>query len=162
MFQITRSIWQGRFASPQMLGELRRLGITHLVNVSEAPSILTERDGPFQRVGWVSIEDMTLIPGEAALCALDLLHDCVCQPDSRVYVHCMAGWNRSPTVLWMYLIACGFAENQASAAIGKASYDAVPRHPKLVDETLIAAVRRYGQLKFQPHPRMSALVPGGS
>ena len=31
----------------------------------------------------------------------------VIEPDSQVYIHCIAGQLRSPTALWLYLMACG-------------------------------------------------------
>jgi hypothetical protein len=159
LFRITRNIWQGRFASRQCLDELRRLGITHIVNVGESPNQLTVSDGPFKRVAWSPIEDLVVIPTAAAVQCVTALHGAVCDGVSNVYIHCVAGWNRSPTVLWLYLVACGFDAKAAKQLIASSSYDAVPGHPKLVNDELVATVRQYGAANFQPHPRTSALDP---
>jgi hypothetical protein len=157
LFRITRNIWQGRFASRQRLDDLRRLGITHIVNVGESPNQLSEEDGPFKRVAWLPIEDLTIIPTSAAILCVNALHECVCDGGSNVYIHCVAGWNRSPTVLWLYLIACGINETTAKQLIASSSYDAVPGHPKLIDDALLVAIRKHGASNFQPHPRVTAL-----
>ena len=43
--------------------------------------------------------------------------------------------------------------------ITSASYDAVPAHPRLIDDALVGAICRYGETKFRPHPRPTALEP---
>ncbi len=159
LFRITRSIWQGPFASRQRLTDLRGAAITHIVNVGESPSQLTEADGPFRKVLWVPVEDLVIIPTDAAIRCVDAVHRCVCDGDTNVYVHCVAGWNRSPTVLWLYLVACGIEPATAKSWIASASYDAVPAHPRLIDETLVRAICRYGENEFRPHPRPTALEP---
>jgi hypothetical protein len=159
LFRITRHIWQGRFASPDRLEDLRRCRISHILNVSDSPSPLSESDGPFQRIIWHPIEDLVRIPTEAAIQCVVSIHACVCEPESNLYVHCLAGWNRSPTVLWLYLIGCGMPADTAKNLIAKASWDAVPAHPKLIDDRLVASIREYGVVHFLPHPRPSAMEP---
>lgn len=161
MFRITRNIWQGPFASRQRLAELRRIGITHVVNVGESPPQLTESDGPFQKIFWRPIEDLVRIPTGEALGCLNAIHECVCDNDSNVYIHCVAGWNRSPTVLWLYLVACGVDSTIAQDMIASASYDAVPAHPKLVDDQLVREIVAFGERCFTPHPKPAALAAPG-
>lgn len=158
LFQITRNIWQGRFASRQRLDELRRFGITHVINVGESPNQLNELDGPFQRVIWHPIEDLVRIPSEDAIQCVDAIHECIRETGSNVYIHCVAGWNRSPTVLWLYLVACGLDRDTATKMIVLSSYDAVPAHPALIDESLVDAILRHGAANFIPHPRPMALT----
>ena len=157
LFHITRNIWQGRFASRQRLDDLQRVGITHILNVGESPNQLTERDGPFRNVAWIPVEDLVIIPTDSAIRCIDALHEYVCDGDSNVYIHCVAGWNRSPAVLWLYLIACGIEPSMAKAMIASSSYDAVPAHPRLVNDALVAAVCEHGTKRFRPHPRPTAI-----
>lgn len=157
LFRITRNIWQGPFASRKRLPELQRQTITHIVNVGESPPQLDLADGPFSAVNWVPIEDLVLIPVDAALQCIDALHHAVCAADSNVYIHCVAGWNRSPTVLALYLMACGIDRDEACDRIARHSYDAVPLHSQLVNDDLVRHVRQYGLDNFTPHPRLEAL-----
>jgi len=158
MFAITNVIWQGPFASAARLERLRAIGVTHILNVGDAPSVLHIDDGPFIDVRWVEIVDLERIPQDLAIASLDTLHAMVATPNSTVYVHCVAGYNRSPTIVWLYLIACGVDPDAAKEFIGRRSLDAVPGHPRLIDADLIATVRSHGQL-YLPHPRPEALLP---
>ena len=159
MFQVTRNIWQGRFASERNLPELQAASITHVVNVGESPNQLQPHDGPFTRIFWRPIEDLVLIPEDAALECLDLLHGAICDGDSSVYIHCVAGWNRSPTILSLYLLACGVERSIACELVSQASYDAVPFHGKLINEELLMSVVRHGHANFLPHERPQAILP---
>jgi hypothetical protein len=66
-------------------------------------------------------------------------------PESKVYVHCLAGQNRSPTVVWLFLIACGLGPTKGKRFITNRVCDAVPGHAALVDHRLIEKVRDYGR-----------------
>ena len=156
MFSLTKVISLGPFASPTRLPKLREAGITHLLNVGEAPSALTVKEGPFVEVAWYPIVDLNRIPNDTATACLDALHRMVTTPSSRVYVHCIAGWNRSPTIVWLYLIACGCDPELTKNHIARRSIDAVPGHSRLVDCELIAAMQRHG-VHFLPHSRPEVL-----
>lgn len=104
-------------------------------------------------------EDLVRIPTEQAIECLNILHEMVTATDSNVYVHCIAGWNRSPTIVWLYLIACGIDPREAKTRIESVSYDAVPAHSKLVDKELTDAVIRYGHRYFLPHLRPESILP---
>jgi Swiss Army Knife protein, DSP-PTPase phosphatase domain len=159
VFRITRSICLGPFASPARQRGLIAAGITHLLNVSEAPSVLAARAGGFREVVSYPIVDLERIPDDTAANCLDTLHRMVCEPDSQVYVHCVAGWNRSPTVVWLYLVACGLPPEEAKTTVEQGAPDAIPGHPKLVDAALVETVRRLGSCSFLPHPRPQAIEP---
>jgi hypothetical protein len=159
VFPVTRSLWLGPFASPERKPVLVASNITHILNVGEAPSVLSAQDGPFREVAWHAITDLERVPDDIALACLATLHRMVCQPDARVYIHCIAGQNRSPTVLWLYLIACGVHGDRAKEVIEAAACDAVPGHRRLVDAALVDLVRRFGGRSFLPHPRPEALEP---
>jgi protein-tyrosine phosphatase len=125
IFEITRVLLQGPFATPQRTAALREAGVTHILNVGEVPSVLSGADG-FVEVVWRPVEDLQRIADQTALACLDDVHRLATTPDSRVYVHCVAGWNRSPTLLWLYLIACGLTPDAARHTIAQRTLDAVP------------------------------------
>jgi hypothetical protein len=159
VFLVTRSIWVGPFASPERRAALITNGITHILNVGEAPSVLTTVSGPFQEVAWHPIVDLERVPDEAAVAILAKLHAMVCQPNASVYVHCMAGWNRSPTIVWLYLVACGMDQEEAKRVVTRHAWDAVPGHPRMVDAGLIASVVQFGKAMLLPHRRPESIEP---
>jgi protein-tyrosine phosphatase len=159
IFRITNSIWLGPFASPERKSTLIAASINYILNVGEAPNVLTTGDGPFRRVVWHSITDLELIPEELAIACVASLHQMLSGTDARVYVHCIAGLNRSPTVVWLYLVACGLAPNEAKAIIEKRAPDAIAGHSKLVDARLVAAIQKFGSEHFLPHPCPEVLIP---
>lgn len=159
IFQITRCLWLGPFASPQRINQLREVGITHVLNVSEAPSVLTCESAGLTDIRWHPLDDMQHLPIERVLEVLESLHAMALQPDSRVYVHCIAGQNRSPTVLWLYLLACGVANEVARELISRRAMDAVPGHRRLVGDGLVIAAKQLGQAKFLPLTRPEIIDP---
>jgi protein-tyrosine phosphatase len=159
VFRITNSIWLGAFASPERKSALTAAGINHILNVGEAPSVLTLGDGPFRSVIWHPIVDLELISEELAITCLTSLHQMLSEADARVYVHCIAGLNRSPTIVWLYLLACGVEPTEAKDLIERRAPDAIAGHSKLVDAGLVAAVREFGLKKLLPHPRADVILP---
>src|SRR5262245_62100612 len=135
IYPITQCLALGPFASPTSAEDLRAAGITHILNVSEVACIVQPGD-EFQEVSWCPVVDLERIPEEVARTCLDRLHTFVCAPASRVYVHCVAGRNRSPTVVWLYLVACGIDPGEAKHALTRRSLTASPAHPQLVDARL--------------------------
>jgi len=158
LFRVTPDLFVGRFASRERLDELRTSNVTDILNVSDTPSQLTTDDGPFRSVTWIDIEDRTLIPTDIAINAIDVIHHSLTHCDGRVYVHCMAGWNRSPTILWLYLIACGLNSVDATRLICTNAFDAVPGHSLLVDGDLIATVQAHGRDNYLPHVRPTSIA----
>ena len=156
---MTNDIYVGRFATRERLAELCRANITDILNVSNTPSQLKTDDGPFRSVTWIDIEDRTLIPTDIAINAIDTIHRSLISGGGRIYVHCMAGWNRSPTILWLYLISCGLDSHDAARLICSEAFDAVPGHSLLVDSDLIATVQTHGRNNYLPHPRPASITP---
>jgi len=138
---------------------LVQAGITHIFNVSDAPNVLSREDGGFQCIHWHSLEDLTSLSSDSTFECLSALHRMVIAPDSQIYIHCMAGQNRSATILWLYLIALGIEPDDARRWIVAASLDAVPGHSRLSNLAFVEAVTVFGRSYFQPHPRPEALSP---
>jgi hypothetical protein len=162
VFPITRSLWLGPFASPERRPVLVASDVTHILNVGEAPSVVSAGDGPFLEVAWHPITDLERVPDDQAVACLATLHRMACQPGARVYIHCIAGQNRSPTVLWLYMVACGFAADRAKAIIEAAACDAIPGHGRLVDDALLEIVTQFGGRSFLPHPRPEVFEPASA
>ena len=158
MFRVTNDIYVGRFASRERLDKLRNLKITDILNVSDTASQLTTADGPFRSVSWFDIEDRVLIPIATAINAIDVIHRSLIADSGRIYVHCMAGWNRSPTIIWLYLLACGIPSGEATRLICAQAFDAVPGHSLLVDSTLTETVQAHGLANYLPHRRPSTIA----
>jgi hypothetical protein len=159
VFALTRHISQGPFASPKRLPELRASGITHILNVGEAPSILRPEDGAFAEILWCPVADMERLKDAVAIKCVDALHRMACVDQANVYVHCIAGWNRSPTVVWLYFVACGIDPVAAKDLIVCRNWDAIPGHSLLVDDALVSMIRNHGSTRFFPHPRPEVLEP---
>jgi hypothetical protein len=157
MVFVTNDILLGRFASPERLQQLRECGVTDIVNVSEAPSQLVVSDGPFRAVNWFAIEDRVVIPTPVAVAALDAIHAALIADEGRVYIHCIAGWHRSPTIVWLYLLACGVDRESAQKLICHTAFDAVPGHPLLVSPELVDAIIQHGRDHYLPYSRPCAI-----
>lgn len=159
MTRITQVLSIGPFVSPERVELLRASGVTHVLNVSDAASEVTAGGGSFREVVDLPLCDFSRLPEQVATATLDTLHRMASQPDAHVYVHCIAGHMRSPTILWLYLIACGIPPDDAHEIIKERSPDARPGHPKLVDHRLILHVQKHGLLNYSPHPRPGIVVP---
>jgi hypothetical protein len=147
------------FANRERAEYLRSQGVTHVLNVSESPSIITADGFGFHEVRDYPVPDLRLIPRENALGCLDVLHTMLRVTGSRVYVHCVAGQNRSPTIIWLYFVACGIAPQSAKTLISSHTLDAVPGHFRLVDDDLVAAIVAHGQTRYLPLLDPEILTP---
>jgi protein-tyrosine phosphatase len=158
MYRITRALAIGRFPSPERAEDLRAAGITHILNVSEAPSAVSAAAHGFREVEWVPLEDRAPLHPHTLGQLLDTLHGMVIQPDAQVYVHCIAGQLRSPTLLWLYLIACGIASAEAREWIEDRSPDASPGSTRMIDDSHLRFAEQHGLARFRPHPRAEVLA----
>jgi protein-tyrosine phosphatase len=146
VYWITPRIAVGRYLTPERARHLRDRGVTHILNVGENPSIVHRQDFDFAAIVDQPIVDLELIPVDAAQnCVATLCEMLRSTSDSKVYVHCLAGQNRSPTIAWLFLIACGLDRTQGKRRITDRIYDAVPGHSALVDDPLIQSVVESGK-----------------
>lgn len=158
VFPITTRVAIGRFATPERSAYLRDRGVTHILNVSDADSLSRVRELGFAQVQDIPIRDDTRIPTETALLAVQTLHAMLSVDDSQIYLHCIAGQNRCPTVLWLHLIAMGMGKAAAKQMIATRCPDAQPGHNTLVDSALVAEVNDWGR-KLGYIDRASLTVP---
>jgi protein-tyrosine phosphatase len=159
VYWITRRIALGAFATDARAEYLLAEGITHILNVSDAPSVVATEPGGFICVRDCPVQDLERIPDDVAVRCLDAFHAMLSDQGSKVYIHCTAGQNRSPCVLWLYFVACGLSRDDAAKLITDSSPDAVPTHSRLVDDQLVTIVRRHGRDHFRPHPDPETLAP---
>ena len=143
IFPITKRIAIGQFASESRCQQLTTHDVTHVLNVGEAAS-LASTVAAFQRVVDIAIEDLMPIPVDVAVHCVETTHEMMTAPATTLYIHCVAGQNRSPTVLWLYLLACGMDGEAAKRLITERAPDAVPGHGSLIDNSIINAVRSVG------------------
>ena len=158
MYRITQVLSVGPFASPERADQLRDAGVTHIFNVSDEASEISTLAG-FRDVVWVPLDDFTRWPADLTTQALDALHRMASEPGSHVYVHCLAGHHRSPTILWLYLISLGVPPSTAQGWIKARSPIANPGHRRLVDHEHVMLAQKHGLAHFFPHPRPDIVVP---
>jgi rhodanese/phosphatase family protein len=159
MFRITRVLSVGRFATPERAEELRAAGVTHVLNVAEAPCSIRASTHGFREVEWMPLEDHAPLPAQKLVKLLDTVHGMAIEPDSHVYVHCMGGQLRSPTTLWLYLVACGVSPMDAREWIEDRSPDASPGSTRMVNDALVRFAEQHGLANYRPHPRAETIVP---
>ena len=159
MYRITQVLSVGRYASPERAEELLASGVTHILNVSDAPSQAVVSVSGFREVAWIPLEDFGRLPEHLVSQALDTLHRLASEPGSHVYVHCIAGHLRSPTILWLYLIACGISPNDAREWIEQRSPDAAPGTRRMVDHEHVLFAQMHGRNNFFPLARGEIIVP---
>src|SRR4051794_10924621 len=131
MYRITHGLSVGGFPNAERAAGLRAAGVTHVLNVSDSPGQLAD-DRAFREVVWFPLDADRRILASVVLPVLDTLHRMATEPAAHVYAHCAVGQLRSPTVLWLYLIACGFDPDAARDVIEERSPTAEPGHYKLV------------------------------
>lgn len=159
MFRVTECLSVGPFASAERAETLRAAGVTHVLNVSDGPSVVSAGVGSFASVAWVPMSDSKRLPPHVALRAIATLHDLASKPDAHVYVHCVAGLVRSPTILWLYLISLGVPPKDARAWIEARSPRANAGAAAMVDSEHVRLVQMHGLMHFFPHPRPNLINP---
>lgn len=158
MFRITECLSVGPFASPARAPQLLTAGVTHVLNVSDGPSHVSSATGFVEVVDQPLRDSRRLTPGRTRE-VLDALHRLASTPGAHVYVHCVYGQLRSPTILWLYLIALGVPPKDAQEWIESRSPDAVAGHYRMVDHEHVLLAQKHGLANFFPHPRPNLIVP---
>lgn len=161
IFWVSRCIALGGYPLDDDMPILQKGGITHLFNLDLPYSNAAEIAQLGFEIVSFPITDGRKMPDEKALACLDRFHGILIREGTRVFIHCQAGINRSPTVLWLYLVACGLGLDEAGERIARASPHAVPGDPALCDRRLLDLVLAHGRAHFVPHPRPEVLLPPG-
>lgn len=156
IYWVTRCLAVGPF--PDDGDTLAEAGVTHVLNVGHIPSLGYGQHADLAGVKWIALEDITRIPDDLALQCLDTLHGMLLAPESRVLVHGQAGQHRAPAIAWLYFVACGVDPEEAERLIAKASFDSVPRHPRMVDAALMMTVVEHGKKHFRDTLREDLLA----
>jgi protein-tyrosine phosphatase len=124
--QITPQIYQGGWLRPQHIPELVQLGITHVLNLdlpSTDPLPLAEADITLLNI---PVRDYCLMTPQLVREVMDLIDQSLSSPRHKIYIHCVVGVSRSPTITWLYLIHKGLSPEDATAKVkpNPALYDA--------------------------------------
>lgn len=159
IYWITGRVAIGRFVTPERCCHLVEQGVTHILNVADTPSLPETGQAGFQKVVDIPIVDLHRIPDATALSCLDMMYAALGVSASKLYVHCTAGQNRSPTIVWLYLVACGVNPDAAKRMITLRCPDAIPGHGNLLDDRLLETVHSYGKIRGMPEAAENALEP---
>jgi protein-tyrosine phosphatase len=158
MFRITECLSLGPFASRSRAEQLLAAGVTHVLNVSDSPNEVSAAAG-FASVAWVPMSDSRRLQPATMLRALDTLHELASASESQVYVHCVAGLVRAPTILWLYLIALGVPARDARDWIESRSKMANAGSSRMTDREHLLLAQMHGLSHYFPHPRPNLIVP---
>jgi len=142
---ITPRIYLGPFLTPERTAYLSANGVTHSLNVSDATSVVQPCSEGIGTIVECPIVDLAIIPDAIAMQCIDLMHAALRTSKTKIYVHCIAGQNRSPTTIWLFLVACGVSSVDARRMIEAKSLDAVPGHKSLVDGRFVELVVQRGR-----------------
>jgi len=156
VYPITLGLAQGPYPELDHATHLTEFGVTAILNVCDQPSEIEIGVAGITATAWVPIQDRIPIPPPAAIESLRFIHQSLTS-QGVVYVHCLAGWNRSATIVWLYLVACGLPPEHCRIEMGKRTLDAVPGHPALLSAELMDEVLSFGRWALIPHPRPDML-----
>ena len=157
IFWITKCIAVGPYPEEHRHTLLQQHGVTHVVNVSEYRNNFCDTN--IFNVAWIPIEDLKKIPHKLLKRCLETIHTFLQYDKSNVYIHCVAGQNRSPNIIWLYLIACGVCPQEARNLMNRATLDTVVGHPLIVDAEHIEVAKKHGQKNFLPLKRLEIVQP---
>jgi len=127
--QITSRIYQGGWIVPQDIPELVQLGITHILNLDlpyEDSLAFREANLTLRNL---YVPDYCLMKPQLVREVIDVIEESLSSPSHKLYIHCIVGVSRSPTVSWLYLIHTGFSPEEAAAR--------VKPNPVMVDDVMV-------------------------
>ena len=134
IYQITDQIFVGQYPKAEALNRISALGIKTILNVSGG--IYTHPD--FDVIN-IPVEDLVEMPLTTADQIVIAIRSSVRAGD-KIYVHCIAGQNRSPGAVFIGLLSLGIPEPQAMALIEDSTLDSVPRHEKIITDRVVKHV----------------------
>ena len=124
--QITPQIYQGGWLRPHHIPELVQLGITHVLNLDLPSTDLLPLAEANIRLHNIPVRDYCLMTPQLVREIMDVIDKSLSSPAHKIYIHCVVGVSRSPTIARLYLIHKGFSPEDATAKIkpNPALYDA--------------------------------------
>lgn len=153
--QITEHILQNGYITEVQAAELQRRGVTHLLNL-DLPYASTRIVMPAGLViTELLLHDMAPLSTSDARRVVAVLQRALDLDRGRVYVHCNAGLSRSPTAVWLYLVASGRAPDEASATIAAAA-----RHLDAPDPLLVGGLDLDDLRGWARQPRFEVWLRG--
>jgi len=127
--KITSRIYQGGWIMADDIPVLTQFGITHILNLD----LPYEDAQPFIDTGFtlqtVSIIDNCLMLPQQVRDVMEVIDNDLSSPDHKIYIHCVEGVSRSPTISWLYLIHTGSSPDEAGKRIHP--------NPLLYDELIV-------------------------
>ena len=142
--QITSQIYQGGWLRPKHIPELVQLGITHILNLDlpyTDPLPLIEANIALHNI---YIRDYSLMTPQLVREVIETIVKSLSSPDHKIYIHCVEGVSRSPTIAWLYLIHTGLSPEDASARIkpNPVLYDAAIVQQLIANRSIIHSFNR--------------------
>jgi protein-tyrosine phosphatase len=127
--QITSQIYQGGWLRAEHIPELVQLGITHILNLDlpyTDPLPLSEANITLYNV---HVLDYCLMKPQLVQKVMEIIDKSLSSPTYRIYIHCVEGVSRSPTIAWLYLIYTGLSPKEAT--------EKVKPNPVLYDASIV-------------------------
>lgn len=115
--QITPQIYQGGWLRPEHIPELVQLGITHILNLDlpyTDPMPFVEANLTLHNV---YIHDYCLMLPPLVREVIEVIDNCLSSLNHKIYIHCVEGVSRSPTITWLYLIHTGLSPEDAAVKV---------------------------------------------
>jgi hypothetical protein len=134
IYKIHDFIYLGQYPREESLLKLLDLGVKNILNVSGG----NYNDKRFT-VFNVPVEDLREMPKDTALLVSRTIKDSVTN-ERKIFVHCMAGQNRSPGSIYLGLLALGYTGTVAEKMIEDNSLDAVAKHHKIITDRVVSYI----------------------
>jgi protein-tyrosine phosphatase len=147
--QITPRIYQGGWIVPGDIRELAQVGITHILNLDlpyEDSSAF--REAKFTLRNYY-ILDQCLLKPQLVREVIEIIEESLSSPGHKLYIHCIVGVSRSPTISWLYLIHTGLSPEDAA--------ERVKPNPVMYDDAMVQQLIANRPSFVQPLPSLRTL-----
>jgi len=138
---IEENIFQNGYIGLEDVELLKSLGITHLLNLHHDYPFLDELIESGFIVKQIYLIDPAPITDDVALEIVDFIYDSLKESDHKIYVHCVAGLNRSPTAVWLYYLSVGYSEKEATKRIISGHQNLVVPDPFIVSNLKLDLIK---------------------
>jgi len=115
--KIDERIYQNGYIGAEEAELLKSMGITDILNLDLYYFRPERIHAVGLRIRHVLVNDMYPMNDEMALKVVTQFHEALTPPPSKLYVHCNAGTSRSPTAIWLYYLALGIPDAEATERI---------------------------------------------